>query len=268
MATPGYYTTPLTDPVTLRWGQSPCPQGLYCTKGAQRACPPGRFGGSSGLFSQACSGPCAPGYYCSSGSWTQAQHECGTGLDVPGSVYCPAGSGGPTQALPGEKTVGGGPSTRSATVPCPSGSYCLEGESSSCPAGKFGCADRLSSEDCNGPCSPGYHCPSGSRSSQAYVHFTVHYKQRIVAHDHSACRGCQVKLADRRRFKLHIASSKPYGAICSVCLQLYTVKLPSRWGDHNEQRSQVKTGETGFPWFRVTSESLCAVCTHVPCAST
>jgi hypothetical protein len=38
-----------------------------------------------------------------------------------------------------------------------------------CPAGRFGCASRLGSPDCNGPCNPGFFCPEGSDSSQVYV---------------------------------------------------------------------------------------------------
>lgn len=84
-------------------------------------------------------------------------------------MYCPPGSGLPKVALPGEYTVGPTSLTRNGTLPCPSGSYCINGTMFPCPAGRFGCADRLGSSDCNGPCTAGFFCPEGSRSSQAFA---------------------------------------------------------------------------------------------------
>lgn len=46
-------------------------------------------------------------------------------------------------------TTGPSPSTRNGTRPCPSGSFCVDGLSHRCPAGRFGCADRLSDPMCN-----------------------------------------------------------------------------------------------------------------------
>jgi hypothetical protein len=89
-------------------------------------------------------------YYCDGGSATPTQHACG-GVDK----YCPRGSGAPIIALAGEFTMGPTNATRNATAPCPSGFYCLGGVKLPCPAGRFGCADRLGSEECNGPCTAG-----------------------------------------------------------------------------------------------------------------
>ena len=81
--------------------------------------------------------------------------------------YCPAGSAAPVSAKAGEYTVGPSPATRNSTLPCTSGTYCVAGTARPCPAGRFGCADRLGDADCNGPCTAGFYCPEGSASSQA-----------------------------------------------------------------------------------------------------
>ncbi len=111
-----------------------------------------------------CRAPCAHHhrYYCDGNSTVPTQHPCGNA-----SVYCPRGSGSPRVALPGEFTQGPSNATMSSTSPCPSGSYCLGGSRILCPGGRFGCADRLGSEECNGLCTPGFYCPTGATSSQA-----------------------------------------------------------------------------------------------------
>jgi hypothetical protein len=103
-------------------------------------------------------------YFCPSGSPDPYQRPCGSA-----SLYCPPGAGAPIAALPGEYTVGGTPLTRSSAVQCTSGSYCVDGMLIACPAGRYGCSERLSSSDCNGWCTAGFYCPTGSSSSQAYV---------------------------------------------------------------------------------------------------
>ncbi len=108
--------------------------------------------------------PSLPRYFCDGRATTPTQHPCGNN-----SVYCPAGSAAPTLAGPGVYTIGPSAMTRTDTVPCPGGSYCVNGISALCPAGRFGCADRLGDPDCNGPCTGGFYCPAGSTSSQAYV---------------------------------------------------------------------------------------------------
>ncbi len=142
--------------------QAPCQPGRYCTEGVAAPCPAGLYGEVPELASRACSGPCSAGYYCPAGSVTATQVPCGG----PG-VYCRAGSGEPTVAAPGEFTVGPTDVTRNASLPCPSGSYCVAGGLEPCVAGSYGCADRLSAPSCNGPCTEGFFCPAGSRSSQA-----------------------------------------------------------------------------------------------------
>ena len=38
-----------------------------------------------------------------------------------------------------------------------------------CPAGRFGATSALSSQECSGPCTVGYECPSGSTVSTASI---------------------------------------------------------------------------------------------------
>ena len=83
--------------------------------------------------------------------------------------YCPAGSSAPVVAKPGEYTLGPTPLTRNSTAPCGSGTYCVNGTARPCPAGRFGCADRLGDVGCNGPCTGGFYCPLASSSSQAFA---------------------------------------------------------------------------------------------------
>ncbi len=137
--------------------------GHYCVSGVRSLCPPGYFGNTTGLASRSCSGACAAGYYCESPSTSRTQHECGSiGL------YCPAGSGAVLVAVPGEETIGSSERTRVSTVHCPSSKYCVGGASYPCPAGRFGCATGLGAPECNGPCAPGFYCPSGSDSNRKY----------------------------------------------------------------------------------------------------
>jgi hypothetical protein len=157
VASPGWYTTPGTSAAaSLQQDQVQCPTGSYCTQGARYPCPPGQFGSTPGLESLVCTGACDVGHYCPSGSTAPNQVPCGSAR-----VYCPPGSGAPVAAQPGEETVGGGgPLTRGASAPCPSGSYCVNGTAMPCPAGRYGCSQRLSVPDCNGVCSAGeWHGP-------------------------------------------------------------------------------------------------------------
>jgi hypothetical protein len=109
----------------------------------------------------------------------------------------------------GTYTTGPSPATMNSTAPCLAGSYCTEGLSHLCPAGRFGCADRMSDPLCNAgvqgsrrsyrlcwpsagavsgvnqhtgrprslslsfpraaDCSPGFYCPAGSFFSRTYA---------------------------------------------------------------------------------------------------
>ena len=72
---------------------------------------------------------------------------------------------------PGERTIGGfdNGTTRTAVDACPTRSYCVNGTVIPCPPGTFGCAKRLGTPACNGPCAPGFFCPAGSGSNKEFV---------------------------------------------------------------------------------------------------
>lgn len=120
-------------------------------------CPAGKYGNVSGLIHSECSGDCDAGCYCTGGSPTSCQYECG-GTDV----YCPKGSAAPISAGGGEKTVGDYISRRVTAVPCDIGHYCIEGIEMPCPVGRFGNSSGLSSDECTDTCPSGTYCPSGS----------------------------------------------------------------------------------------------------------
>ena len=128
----GYYSGPDAPPALAQnqQFQTPCPIGAYCVDGVLYACPAGTFGNTTGLATSTCSGVCRAGYYCGSNSTSPTVAMCGSV-----SVYCPSGSGAPIPALPGEYTIGVSNTTMNATLPCPSGSYCVNGTVSPCPAG-------------------------------------------------------------------------------------------------------------------------------------
>ncbi|OQR97987.1 hypothetical protein THRCLA_06800 [Thraustotheca clavata] len=120
--TTGYFTT-LSYDGRLRVEQTICPIGSYCVNGIAHLCPWGSYGAVTGLSSSVCSGncapgaicprgsilasqqlclggtyavngkqcaPCRPGYWCSSGSSSPIQNECGGT-----NVFCPLGSASP-----------------------------------------------------------------------------------------------------------------------------------------------------------------------------
>jgi len=160
-------------------------------------CPPGKFGVSEGLMSADCSGPCSPGHWCPAASIVATQIACpagvfgnATGLKSPmcsdacpegyycppgtsvptlvcdePSVYCPRGSGAPSNVDPGFYTVlspvtGG----YMDELECTPGTYCDSGVQMPCPAGRWGHLHREHRESCSGPCAKGHWCPAGSVS--------------------------------------------------------------------------------------------------------
>lgn len=128
--------------------------------GLRFTCPAGVYGAAASLSTARCSGPCLGGYYCPPNSTTSTQQLCGSA-----SMYCPSGTVQRMRAVPGEYTVGLSNDTMSATVACPSGSYCIDGVAALCPAGRFGCAARLGDASCNGLCVAGHYCTAGSTSN-------------------------------------------------------------------------------------------------------
>lgn len=77
VALPGFYT--LGNNMTTRVEQVSCRKGSYCTGGVRYACPAGRYGNQDGESSSECSGKCAKGYYCLSGSTLVRQFLCPIG---------------------------------------------------------------------------------------------------------------------------------------------------------------------------------------------
>jgi hypothetical protein len=59
--------------------------------------------------------------------------------------------------------------TRTGIVPCPPGSYCLQGYAHECPAGRFGDGGASWNSSCSGPCKAGYFCSTGSISATQHV---------------------------------------------------------------------------------------------------
>ena len=59
-----------------------CPPGTFCNEtgtGTPTSCPAGTYGDSHRLFVTACSGQCAPGYYCPAGSSVRIPASCSEG---------------------------------------------------------------------------------------------------------------------------------------------------------------------------------------------
>jgi hypothetical protein len=156
----GHYSVPLAADSGLRTGEQPCEPGYYCMHGERRSCPAGRFGSTPALRDDACSGPCAAGFFCGSGATVPNETACGSP-----AVYCPVGSSHPLPAPDGEYSAGPSPLTANRTVACPPGSYCSAGVRRLCDAGAFGCSIRLSSSRCSGNCSAGYFCAAGATSN-------------------------------------------------------------------------------------------------------
>ncbi len=84
-----------------------CEPGYYCQEGLKYPCPEGRYTDVAGTTDAQCLDTCGPGagiemscklvlyhafsgYYCTGGSSTPYQHECGSP-----AVYCPRGSSYP-----------------------------------------------------------------------------------------------------------------------------------------------------------------------------
>jgi len=135
-----------------------CTPGGYCdttTLPAPKPCPAGRYGATSGLSSQTCTGPCDAGYVCPAGSIEKAVIPC------PPGTFCPTGSGA-AQICPAGYYCG---AKSAAGTPCPIGTYNPDTERVSlvhacrpCPPGKMcglGTAEPA-------PCPLGNFCPGGT----------------------------------------------------------------------------------------------------------
>jgi hypothetical protein len=134
-----------------------CTAGFYCPAGScsatQNACPPGTYGGSTGLTTAACTGPCSIGYYGATGGLTV--NTC-TGP-------CAAGYYG--------SATGQTASTCSGLCAC--GTWGSAGVTSTtctgqCTAGRYGLATSVRfAATCDGACTAGFYCPAGSCTATA-----------------------------------------------------------------------------------------------------
>jgi hypothetical protein len=187
----GYYSIgPATKPrsssedadVDVRSDEVLCEAGHYCVQGIRHPCPAGRFGASSGLDNARCSGPCAPGYYCPTGSSSKNEHACGGP-----EVYCPVGSPEPLHVGEGnyssvdideyeneDGTLVPASTNMASTVAadarasqriCEPGYFCEGGVRRPCPAGHYGSDRGLSARTCNGKCPPGMWCAERSTAA-------------------------------------------------------------------------------------------------------
>lgn len=68
-----------------------CPTGNYCIKGRRHLCPPGTYGDTLGLSTDACTAPSPAGHFAPIGTSNETQYPCSD----PG-YYCPLGSSSPT----------------------------------------------------------------------------------------------------------------------------------------------------------------------------
>lgn len=154
--------------LTVFTGNHSCPRGSYCPEGSELplACPPGTYNPYLGIASiEECltctsgnfcaeynmstiSGPCAPGYYCETGSATAypiRNNTCSAisrGDVCPTGTYCPIGSSFP--------------------LPCPSGYFndkVQQDKCNICPNGYYCPANSTSYFDCPS----GYYCPLGTQ---------------------------------------------------------------------------------------------------------
>ena len=170
---PGYYINGRALKLSMYgryYDAQPCPAGRYrnlpnnvntlnynandCT-----SCDAGRYGiANGGMTTSQCAGPCAPGYWCPSGTGDSY---------VSNSYYeCAAGEAA-------------GQTSAQCQGPCPPGYYCpaktVNRYASRCPAGRYGDGGEVDSS-CSGPCAPGYFCIIGSVSSQGQACGSVtHY---------------------------------------------------------------------------------------------
>ncbi|XP_050179054.1 multiple epidermal growth factor-like domains protein 6 isoform X3 [Myiozetetes cayanensis] len=160
----GYYCLPGTKAAH----QYPCPEGTYSNQAGLgkprdcKPCPGGTFCASAGL--SAPSGPCFPGYYCSSKARVPNPVRDGTGSLCPAGHYCPPGSSKPQPCPTGTFLPQSGMVFRNSCLPCPAGSFCqgegLAAVSGTCYPGYF--CDLGSTQPDHRHCPPGFYCPEGT----------------------------------------------------------------------------------------------------------
>ena len=126
---PGYYAVGGSSDTT-RSAERKCEPGSYCVAGVRSLCAAGRWGGGFGAINSSCSGPCAAGYYCPTGSSGPTEMECGDP-----SRYCLPGASHPSIVPLGNYSIGGTESTRTGSLVAPMGFYAVDGMLYRCRAG-------------------------------------------------------------------------------------------------------------------------------------
>lgn len=196
-----------------------CPRGFYCIEGLSEPepCNPGTYGSLSGLRSSSdCSpcdggsycdgygltvpsGPCSPGYFCSSASQTstpavifneyQNFTRFGSNGICPRGFFCPLGTSIPMPCPIGTFNHQQGSSSDNACTACTQGFYC----------------DREGISSPTDLCTQGFYCPTGSISGTQVQAIPGYYSvvgsyemtpcpptQYSNAFHQSSCRPCPV----------------------------------------------------------------------------
>jgi hypothetical protein len=106
------------------------------------------------FFLVAGNGPCAPGYYCPTGSDSNKRWSCGND-----TVYCPEGAAAPLSVGSGNYSEGVAATLRSSQSLCPVGAYCEKGVKVCVCAYACACGWRMGEVDGRGVHSPACFVP-------------------------------------------------------------------------------------------------------------
>ena len=156
-----------------------CSAGQYsvAASGSCTLCDKGRFGASSGLGTNNCSGLCVGGSYGARTGETQPTctgpcrpgYACPPGSMVDTAVVCPAGTFSTGAADQCTLCAAGKYSSNTSRplpcdVDCPPGSFCVEGSSAPvlCPGGRYGSSPALPTSACTAACPVGSYCVAGA----------------------------------------------------------------------------------------------------------
>ena len=117
-----------------------CEIGYYCLNNTKFACPAGKYGLTTGLKTNECSGICPAGFYCLEKSINQYSNNCGGS-----NFYCPESSGLPIEVPPGYYSVDitglyseSSILNRVSIKICEKGFTCSGGVKTACPGGYYG----------------------------------------------------------------------------------------------------------------------------------
>ena len=188
----------------------PCPKGFWCQTGSSigTACGVGKYNNITGATTiEAChasdpgtytagvgnpapTGPCLPGYYCTSAAYDPIGSG-GHGGETPPGYFTPSGSPAPIacevgkyNALPGQGSCkdcfAGSLCSNRSTInpqPCPAGFWCGVGTylASKCPVGRFSSNTALRNATQCTPCTPGRYCATEGLTAPTADCFQQYY---------------------------------------------------------------------------------------------